>query len=292
MVSMKKSKVTTTIIKLIVFVIGIFIVAFNYNLFIIPNNLVIGGTSGIAILLKKLIGLEPKLFIYFTNAVLILISFAILGNQKTLRNIIGAILYPVFISLTEPLANSINITFNNELVLILVTGVLYGLGNGLAYKVGFYMGGSDIMALIMNEKGKVTMGKSLLVINTLIILASGFLFGFEKIIYAILIIYISSTLIDKILLGISDSKMFFIYTNEIDAIKKFIIEEIKTGVTIINVEGGYTHDKNKMLMCVVRTRDYLLFKEKIVEIDSKVFLVINDCYEVMGGVKRANLPFI
>ncbi len=289
---MKKNKATTTIIKLTVFIIGIFIVAFNYNLFIIPNNLVIGGTSGIAILLKKLIGLEPKLFIYFTNAVLILISFAILGNQKTLKNILGAILYPVFISLTEPLANSINITFNNELVLILVAGVLYGLGNGLAYKAGFYMGGSDIMALIMNEKGKVTMGKSLLIINTLIILASGFLFGFEKIIYAILIIYISSTLIDKILLGISDSKMFFIYTNEIDAIKKFIIEEIKTGVTVINVEGGYTHDKNKMLMCVVRTRDYLLFKEKIVEIDPKVFLIINDCYEVMGGVKRANLPFI
>lgn len=289
---MNKKELKTTITRVIIFIIGVFILALNYNLFLIPNNLVIGGVSGIAIVLKKLIGLEPDLFLYFINAVLILISFAVLGNKKTLKAICGSFLYPIFVTLTSPLAKTITISFNNELILILITGLMLGIGNGLTYKAGFNTGGSDIIAQIVNEKKKMTMGNALLIFNIFVILSSGFLFGFEEVIYAILIVYINTALVDKILLGISDSKMFFIYTNKIEDVKNFIINEIKTGVTMIDVEGGYTHNKNKMLMCVVRTRDYFLFKEKIIEIDPKVFLIINDCYEVMGGVKRANLPFI
>ena len=67
---------------------------------------------------------------------------------------------------------------------------------------------------------------------------------------------------------------------------------MNAGVTTLNIEGGYSCEKDKMLMCVVRTRDYFLFKETILELDPKAFLVINDCYEVMGGVKRASLPFL
>lgn len=125
-----------------------------------------------------------------------------------------------------------------------------------------------------------------------IILAGGFVFGFAKVLYALIIVYLNAIITDRILLGISDSKMFFVYTTEVNKIKEFIVKEIKTGITILDIEGGYSQKKDKMIMCVVRTRDYFLFKEKILEIDPKAFFVINDCYEVLGGVKRANLPFI
>lgn len=289
---MNKKEVKSNIVRIFIFVIGVFLLALNYNMFIIPNNLVIGGTSGIAIILKKLINLEPKLFLYFINALLIIVSFAVLGNKKTLKSMVGAFLYPIFVSLTEPLANAINLTFENELILMLVTGVLLGVGNGLTYKAGFTTGGSDIIIQIIGEKRKMTMGNALLIFNIMVIFSSGFLFGFEKVIYAALILGIDSILVDRILLGISNSKMFFIYTTKLKKVEKFILNEIKTGVTIIDVEGGYTKKKDKMLMCVVRTRDYFLFKETILKIDPNAFFIINDCYEVMGGVKRRNLPFL
>ncbi len=116
-------------------------------------------------------------------------------------------------------------------------------------------------------------------------------FGINKFIYSLIILFINTTLIDRILIGISNSKLFFIYTKEDELIKEFIIKELKTGVTILNARGGYTEEKNHVLMCVVANRDYYYFKEMVLKIDPHAFFIINDCYEVTGGVKRHNLPF-
>jgi uncharacterized membrane-anchored protein YitT (DUF2179 family) len=81
------------------------------------------------------------------------------------------------------------------------------------------------------------------------------------------------------------------FTHE-EEIKKYIVEKLNSGVTIFNAEGGYSGKKTQMLLCVVRTQDYFMFKEGILQIDPNLFLVINDCHGVSGGVKRSNLPFI
>lgn len=288
----KKQKRQSKIIKFALFIVGVFLITLNYNMFLIPNNLVIGGVSGIAIIIKRVFDINPVLFIYAINLILLIISFFFLGWKRTRRSAIGAILYPLFIFLTEPLALSLNFAFKSDIIMILVTGIIYGVGTGLVYKAGYTTGGTDILIHIFGEKKKVSTGNSMIIINSIIILFGGFFFGYEKVIYAIMILYIESIIVDRILLGVSDSKMFFVYTKKVLEVEKFIMEDIKTGVTVLNIEGGYSEEKSKMLMCVVRTRDYYLFKETILNIDPTAFLVINDCYEVMGGVKRSNLPFI
>ena len=274
------------------FLIGMFLVALNYNLFLLPNNLVIGGVSGLAIILRKILYVEPVLFIYLVNALLLTISFFILGWKKTSKSVIGSLLFPLFITFTAPLAVKLNIKFESDIIMVLVSGLMLGLGSGLIYKTGFTTGGTDIIGQIFGEKKKMSFGTIMLIINATIVLGGGYFFGYEKVVYTIMILFLNSTIVDRILLGISDSKMFFIYTKKVDEIKKYIIEEMSAGVTVLNIEGGYSCEKDKMLMCVVRTRDYFLFKETILELDPKAFLVINDCYEVMGGVKRASLPFL
>ena len=103
--------------------------------------------------------------------------------------------------------------------------------------------------------------------------------------------FLYTRIVDNILIGISSSKLFFIYTKEYEAVRKYILSEMKTGVTILETYGGFSNEKGYMLMCVVPTRDYYLFKELVLSIDSNAFFVIHDCYEVFGG-KRRNLPFI
>lgn len=273
--------------------IGVTLLALIYNLFLIPNNLVIGGTSGIAIILQRLCGLNPNIFLYIASFILIGISFIFLGKKETTNAIIGSLLYPVMVSATMPLAEFLKeyFIFDNFLIVILIAGLVDGLANGIIYKSGFNTGGSDILMKILNKYKQIPEGKSVLYTNIVIILSGGFIFGINKMIYAIIILYINSSLVDRILIGISNSKLFFIYSEKTKKVKNFIIEDLKSGVTLIDTEGGYRSKKGKLIMCVVPTRDYYYFKESVLAIDPQAFFVINDCYEVQGGVNRSNLPF-
>ena len=97
---------------------------------------------------------------------------------------------------------------------------------------------------------------------------------------------------NKITIGISDSKLFFVYTRKIDKVRDALVKEGTTGFTIIPTLGGYSHYKGEMLMCVVDTQDYYEFKQLVLSIDKNAFFVIDDCYEVNGGTKKQHLPFL
>ncbi len=281
-------------IRSFVLILGVLMLAFNYNLFLAPNHFVTGGTSGIAILVKELFGLEPAIFISITSLILILMSLLFLGWKETGRAIVGSILYPFFVSITAPFTPYIleYLQFDSMLIVCLIAGILYGVANGIIFKVGFNTGGSDIVMKIINKYAKVPEGKAIFSINIVIMLFGAIIFGANKFIYALIILFLNTAIVDRILIGVSNSKLFFIYTKEYEKVKEFIINDLKTGVTIFNATGGYTKEKNHVLMCVVSTKDYYLFKETVLEIDKNAFFVINDCYEVSGGVNGKNFPFI
>lgn len=280
-------------IRSFVLIFSVAILALNYNLFLSPNNFVIGGTSGLAIILKKLFGLEPAIFIGISSVLLIILALIFLGWKETRRSIIGSILYPLFISITTPLAKFLipYLEFDSTIIVVLIAGILCGVANGLIYKTGFNTGGSDVVMKIINKYAKVPEGKAVFSINIVIMLFGLIIFGANKFIYSLIILFINTMLIDRIIIGVSNSKLFFIYTKEEEKIKTFIMDELKTGVTIFNAKGGFSGESSHVLMCVVPNRDYYLFKEMVLEMDENAFFVINDCYEVTGGVNRRNFPF-
>lgn len=276
-------------VRIFFLIFSVFLLALNYNLFLAPNKFVIGGTSGIAIILKRLFGLEPAIFIGIMSIILILVSYFVLGWKETSKTIIGSILYPFFISITTPLAKFLipYLQFDTTIIVVLIAGILCGIGNGIVYKTGFNTGGSDIVMKIINKYAKIPEGKAIFSINLVIMIFGALIFGANKFVYSLIILFLNTALIDRILIGISNSKLFFIYTKEDEKIKEFIIDDLKMGVTVLQATGGFTNEKNHVLMCVVPTRDYYLFKETVLEIDPSAFFVINDCYEVAGGVQKS-----
>ena len=268
--------------------------ALCYNLFFVPNNIVVGGTSGLAIILNHIFGINIQVFIYVTVIFLLIISYIFLGKKETRRTVVGSLLYPIFVTFTEPIAKFLlnYLTFQEILVTVVLAGILYGFSNGIIYKHGYNTGGSDVVMRLLCKYFHFSEGKSNLIFNIIIILLGAFTFGFDMGVYAIIILVISSLIVDKIIIGISDSKKFMIYTRESRAIKKIIEKEFMTGFTIFPTVGGYSHIRGAMIMCVISNRDVRLFKDKILEIDPTALFVISDCYEVQGGVKRSNLPFI
>lgn len=283
-----------TILEGLSFVLGIFLYALCFNLFLIPNELVVSGFSGVAIVTQKLFGWNNQAFIYITNFILLWVSFIFLKPETTKKNIVGSIMFPLMITLTLPMANFLNekLIRDDFLIILLFSIILYGVSSGLIYRSGFSTGGSDIIMQIINKYIKVGESKSMIFANSIIIFIGMLVFGFNKGVYSFIILITSTYFIDKIMFGISDSKVFYIYTKKVRKIKKLILQDFKTGLTIIPSRGGYSLKKGHMIMCVVSNQDYYIFKEKILEIDPNAFLIINKCYEVNGGVKRANFHFL
>ena len=288
------SDVKEALIEGILFVVGVFLYALCFNLFLIPNDLVVSGFSGVAIVVQKLFGWPASTFIYITNAILLVVSFIFLGWKLTKRNIAGSIMYPLMITVSEPIANFWdNYIIGDDFYLILLFAIiLYGVSSGLIYRTGFSTGGSDIIMQILNKYLNISESKAMIVANSLIIIIGMIVFGFNKGVYSFIILICSTYFIDKIMFGLSDSKVFYIYTKKLRKIKKLILDDFQTGFTSIPSRGGYSQKRGFMIMCVVSNRDYYSFKQKILEIDPQAFIIINSCYEVNGGVKRRTLPFL
>ncbi len=276
------------------FVFGTFCLALNYNLFFLPNNFVVGGTSGLGIIIERLTGFSAQTFIYVSAFILLIVCYVLLGKEETKKVVVGSLLYPLFVTFTAPIANFLIqfLTFKEILATVILASLFYGFSNGLIYKYGYSTGGSDIIVKVMCKYLHFSEGKSLIILNIFIIIAGGFVFGVDNALYAVIILVISSLIVDKISIGISNSKKFMIYTRRHNRIKELIEDEFKAGYTVYPTIGGYSHINGKMIMCVIRNRDVTFFKTRILEIDPTAFFVISDCYEVEGGIRRSNLPFM
>ena len=264
-------------------IIGILLIALSFNIFLLPNNIVFGGVSGLSIIVKDLFPINPSHFIMISSLILLVISFFILGKEKTKGSIIGSIIFPIFVDLTANINNYIQLDTSNLLLSVVFGGIIYGFGAGLVFKAGFTTGGTDIINQIISKYCHVSMGNAMLMSDGLIVLGGAFFFGLTKLMYAIVVVYIIGLMTDKVLLGISNSKAFYIITNEDDKVRNYLMNELHHGVTIFNVKGGYTNKKDEVILCVVPTNEYYKVKEGIHEIDKDAFFVVCDAYEVFGG---------
>lgn len=264
------------------FIFGVFIVAFSFNLFILPSDIVYG-VSGIGVILNKMYGINPSTTIFIGEIALLLLSFLVLGKEKTKNSIIGSILYPIFVELTTYLTVYIDVGEVEPILLALFGAVISGFGFGLIFKSGYTTGGTDILNQIVSKYGKVSLGNAMLFTDGIIILAGIFTFGVSKIMYSIINLYIVSMMTDKVMIGVSQSKSFFIITSHESEIKKYILGELGHGVTVLEGNGAFTGNRQKVLMCVIPTREYFVAKEGIHEIDPNAFFVVADAYEVYGN---------
>lgn len=275
------SKVKEEIKRYLTLIVGLFLYAFAYNLFLKTNNLVTGDVDGIATIFKSTI--NPNLLIAILCILLLIISFPLLGVKTSMGSVIGTILFPIFVILTSNVADIIKIDSSDLLLIAIVAGVIRGIGYGLTFKMGFTTGGTDILNQIVAKYFKMSVGNAMIIVDGSIVVIGGFVYGWTNMLYALIVLYILSVITDKIMLGISKSKAFYIITREEDKVKDYIMNTLNHGVTIFPVKGGYTKEREKMLMCVIPTREYYKLKEGISKIDGEAFFVITDAYEVRGG---------
>lgn len=260
---------------------GCLIVAFAFNLFFLRYNIVCFGVSGISIVLAKF-GVNPSVFIMGANIFLIIISYFFLGVDNVKNQIVGALVYPVFVSLTLHITNLIDFGNIEFIIIAIMGGILAGIGYGFIYKSGFSTGGTDVLGALICKYSKISMGNAMMFVNIAIIAMGKVVFSWKIVMYAIVVAYLISVATDKILLGISNSKAFYIVVpKDKDSLVRDFLSSIEgVGSTIIDASGGYSNDRQTLILAVAPTKMYFLIKEGLREIDKDIFYLVCDSYEV------------
>lgn len=266
------------------FIFGVFLSALGFNMFYSQYHVVTGGTAGLSIIFNHLYGLDESKFILYVSLILLVLSFFLLGAKKTIKTTIGTLLYPMFVKITSYLLVYIDIESSSFLLLMIYGGIISGFSTGIIMKTGFTTGGFHILYQILHKYLKISIGNASLIINSFIIILGSLFFGISKAIYAVITLGISTFVTDKVLLGISKNKTFYIVTDKEKEVKEFILQKLSHGVTIINAKGGYSKDNKKMIMCVIPTKEYFNLKEVVLKIDKEAFFLITDSYEAQGAI--------
>lgn len=260
---------------------GCLIVAFSFNLFFLRYNIVCFGVSGISIVLAEF-GINPSIFIMVANIVLIIISYFFLGIEDVKNQIVGALIYPVFVELTLKITDLIDLGNLEFIIIAVMGGILAGIGYGLIYKSGYSTGGTDVIGNLICKYSKISMGNAMMFVNVSIIVIGKLVFSWKIVMYAIVVAYLISVATDKILLGISNSKAFYIVVSKDkdDIVRDFLTSLDGVGSTIIDASGGYSNDKQTLILAVAPTKMYFIIKEGLREIDKNIFYLVCDSYEV------------
>lgn len=267
--------------RYLMLILGCLIVAFSFNLFFLRYDIVCFGVSGISIVFNEF-GVNPSLFILISNIVLMIIAFFVLGYENMKNQLVGALSYPIFVSLTEMITRHIDLGNTEMVVIAILGGVFAGIGYGLIYKSNFSTGGTDVIIGIICKYFKISMGNASLIVNGIIVLIGKIVFSWDIVLYAILVSYLISVFTDKVLLGISKCKAFYIVTDKKndELIRKFLLSIDGVGTTVIDAEGGYSNNEETLLLAVVPSRSYFIVKDGLKEIDKNMFFLVCDSYEV------------
>lgn len=269
--------------RIIILLISLLVLSFVYNLLLLPADLVAGGINGIAIITNYVYEIDSSLMIFLISLSCLFFSLMYLGKERTLGSILATFIYPLFVKLTALLTQNITINYDDKFLIIIFAGVIGGLANGFIYKTGFSNGGLPIISQILYKYHKIPIAKSSMMINSIIIIIGSIFFGWSMLMYAIILVFINNLMIDKVLLGISNNKAFYIVTTKEKEVREYIMNNLKHTVTIFDVKGAFLEKKRNVLFSVIPKRDYYRLTEGIKLIDPKVFFVVEDAYEVKGG---------
>lgn len=268
------------IINYSILTFGLFLAAFSFNLFLAPNNLVAGGVSGLALIINKIFSINESLFIMISNLLLLGVSFLFLGKEKTQNTIVGSLLFPVFVSITNVLVPYINIQETELIVIAALGGFLSGIGYGIIFKSGYTSGGTDILNQMMEKYLHIPISSSIIIVDGAITLCGGFLFGFPTMIYSFISLILISVFSNKTIIGEGKSKTLYITSSKVEEIKYYLHHELKIDSTDFDIVGGYSNEVQKMIMTVIKTKDYYRIKEVIQVIDRNAFITATDAYQL------------
>jgi uncharacterized membrane-anchored protein YitT (DUF2179 family) len=262
---------------------GAFIQAVSLRLFLVPASLVSGGISGAAQLINYLTNGWPiGVMVILGNLPLFVIGWRYLGGPRfALRTMLSIVAFAIFTDLLGLFIPSVGITQDLFLNAIF-GGIILGIGLGIVYLGRGTSGGTDILGRILNRRLGISISLSYMLTDSLVVLLAGFVFGWERALYGLVMIYVSGVAADVASQGSSIIRTALIVTTKGQQVTDAIMEELDRGVTLIPAKGGYTGDDKSLLYCAISASEVIRLKTVVKESDPDAFMVIGHATEALG----------
>jgi uncharacterized membrane-anchored protein YitT (DUF2179 family) len=258
--------------------LGAWIVALSLNYFIVPNRIVDGGVTGIAIIIHYVTNLPTGWMVLILNVPIFLMGLKKMGGRFLLLSVVGV----VTVSIAMEITTGVKPVTENYLLAAIFGGLLSGIGMGLIFRSQGSMGGTDIIALIINRRLNFSVGQLLLAIDAIIFFAAAVLFSPESAMYAIIYMFVATRVVDFVQEGLSHSKAAIIISSTPDEIARDIMSILERGVTFLHGSGAYSGEDKKVIYCVVSRTELARVKEIVRNNDPDAFIALSEAPEVLG----------
>ena len=265
----------------VVIILGNALYALTVKVFLLPGNLMVGGTTGIGLLIHRFTGMSLSGFVLLFNLVMLAAGFLLLGKKFALTTVISSLAYPVLLEVFDAVFGNMAVT--EDIILNTVfSGLGIGVSLGLVIRMGASTGGMDIPPLVLNKYFRIPVSVSLNVFDMLILLGQAVLNPPERILYGIILVFIYTSVLDKVIMMGTTRTEVKVVSKHVEEIRYAILAQVDRGVTLLYGEGGYLQEETRIVLSILSNRELPKVERLIRDIDPEAFMIVSRVTEVRG----------
>lgn len=264
----------------LIWLLGCSLYSIGVNCFAVPNEIAQSGMTGAAVIINYLFHTPVGITNFIINVPLLVLMFLFLGKKMLARTLWVTVILSVALDVFGFMP-----TYQGDMILAsLFCGLLEGSGLGLIMVTGATSGGTDIIAKLINKRWPhLSVGTMVMVADAIIVITGMIVHrSIESGLYAIIVIFVSSRVIDSMIYGTGNGKMLMIVTEHADDVSHAIISTTKRGVSILPAKGAYTGKDKNILLCVARKNEISSIIKTVKSIDEKTFIIVSEANEILG----------
>lgn len=257
------------------------LLAFFVAAFVIPHDIIMGGTTGIGIVLNKALSIDTAMLIFIINMALLIFGGIVLGKKFFLTTVASSVLYPVFLAVMMRIPGIDSIT-DNSLLAALFGGCIEGLSLGMLMRVGSSTGGMDVVNLVMHKWFHWPLSIIVSATDVLVVGGQALFSEPERLLLAIVAIFCETVVLEKVMILGKSQMQIYVISERYEEIRQKLLREAQVGVTMSMIETGLFRKQQKGVLCVIPLRKLYSVTELIQSVDSEAFITITKIKEVRG----------
>lgn len=267
---------------LAVLIFGNLLLAFLVNTFVIPSNIIMGGATGVGIVLTGVIpALDTATIVLIFNILMLLLGAVVLGKGFFISTVASSLMYPLFLGVMQRIP-ALSITTENPLLFVLMGAGLLGASLGMIMRIGASTGGADVISLVLHKWVHLPVSVCVWIVDGIIILCQAIFATSDQIIYGIIFLVVESFVLDQVMvLGQSQIQIFAV-SDRHEEIRQSLLRQMSVGVTMMQIETGCMGKQQQGVLCVISPRKLHEATQLILAIDPEVFMTVTKIKEVRG----------
>ncbi|RUS47505.1 YitT family protein [Cohnella sp. AR92] len=265
--------------RVVLIVFGAALAGVALEIFLIPNNIIDGGITGISIMASHLSGVPLGVFLFLFNLPFLIVGYKSIGKTFALSTLLGV----TTLSITTYLLHHVDPFTDETLLATVFGGILLGIGVGIVIRFGGTTDGSETVAIMVSKKTPFSVGQMIMFINFFILGSAGLVYGWDNAMFSLIAYFIAFKVMDLAIEGLDESKSIWIISDRYREIGDAIVSRLGRGVTYLNGEGGYSGGQKQVIFTVVNRMEEAKLKSIVTEMDDNAFLAVGNIHDVRGG---------